>query len=76
MSARPITQKKDAQGHRGAPSRKRGATGNHRTNNYGADMLSCGIGKFIVTAYSVCPKWELQQPPGFKRPTPVSSGAA
>ena len=76
MSARPITQKKDAQGYLSATSRKRCATCNHRTNNYGADMLSCGIGKFIVTAYSVCPKWELQQPPGFKRPTPVSSGAA
>lgn len=67
MSTSPIVAAKNAQGYTSATARKRCATCDHKTSNYGAEMLSCGLGKFIVTAYGICPKWELQQPPGFKR---------
>lgn len=73
MSASPVTAKKNAQRYVSAANRKRCATCGHKTHNYGPDMMSCGIGKFIVLAYSVCPSWELMQPPGFKRPAPATA---
>jgi hypothetical protein len=75
MSASPITQRKTAQGYQSAKTRKRCETCGQKTNNYGGNMLSCNLGKFIVTAYGVCPKWELQQPPGVKRPANPSTGS-
>ncbi len=57
MSARPIDIKKTAQGYVNATARKRCATCDHRTNNYGDGILSCGIGRFIVTNYGVCNEW-------------------
>lgn len=57
MSASPIDLKKAAQGYVGATARKRCATCDHRTNNYGENILSCAIGRFIVTNYGVCNEW-------------------
>lgn len=68
MSARPIDIKKTAQGYVGATARKRCATCDHRTNNYGEDILSCAIGRFIVTNYGVCNEWN--QGPKALNPVP------
>lgn len=58
MSASPLDLAKTAQGFVGATSRKRCATCNLVTTNYGPDTLSCGPGRFMVSKYAVCDKWE------------------
>lgn len=71
MSTSPITAAKNAQGYVSGSNRKRCDTCGHKSTGYGPDMMTCGIGKFIVTKYSVCKSWVLVQPPGFKQSAPV-----
>lgn len=65
MSTSPINAAKNMQGFVSASQRQRCATCQH-ANTFGQDRMQCRKGGFMVTAYAVCLKWHVAQPPGFK----------
>lgn len=64
MSTSPINAAKNVQGFVSASQRKRCASCQYVRKTQ-ADSLLCRQGGFLTTAYAVCDRWSLRQPPGF-----------